>query len=415
MAAGSTLTASAREQPCHVNGNSANSANGLRVAILTNFIPPYQKAVLDCLAARYGSLRVFLSTPMEPNRPWKAEWQGLDVVVQKTITLAGRWRHPSGFSERLAVHFPLDTVQKLLHYRADVVISGEMGARTLSAAIYRKLRRNSRLIVWADVTESTEKGRGFWRSAARRLLHRHVDAFLAVGESGVRYVQSLGVGGERIFKLSYATDVSRFAAGPILQEQGEARKLLYVGQLIERKGLASFIDILSEWAEANPGRPIEFTLAGGGPERRALEQMKVAPGIKLIFPGVLQYDDLPRVYGQAGIFVLPTLADTWAVVVNESMAAGLPVLGSVHAQAVNELVVDEWNGWRFRPDHRAEVFQAIDRMMNAPAGKLAEMRCNARKTALNLTPNRVAGMIDAAVSASLPIPNTAGKRQSAGN
>jgi hypothetical protein len=41
------------------------------IVLLTNFIPPYQKPVLDRLTQRYPNLRVLLSTPMESDRPWK--------------------------------------------------------------------------------------------------------------------------------------------------------------------------------------------------------------------------------------------------------------------------------------------------------------------------------------------------------
>jgi glycosyltransferase involved in cell wall biosynthesis len=40
----------------------------------------------------------------------------------------------------------------------------------------------------------------------------------------------------------------------------------------------------------------------------------------------------------ADIFVLPTPADEWRVVVKEAPAAGLPVLGSRHSQAVEEFL-----------------------------------------------------------------------------
>ncbi len=76
-----------------------------------------------------------------------------------------------------------------------------------------------------------------------------------------------------------------------------------------------------------------------------------ACNVKLEFLGVFQYDDLPEIYGSAEVFVLPTLADTWAVVVNEALLAGLPVLGSIYAQAVEELIQEGGTGWNFRPDN----------------------------------------------------------------
>ncbi len=133
----------------------------------------------------------------------------------------------------------------------------------------------------------------------------------------------------------------------------------------------------------------------------SLQEFRLPPNVKLVFKGVFQYGDLPAVYSEAGVFVLPTLADTWAVVVNEALAAGLPVLGSVYAQAVEELVQEGHNGWTFRIDHRQEAFEALDRMMDTPLAKLEEMRVNARTTAMNLSPERIAGRIDAAIAAAL--------------
>jgi glycosyltransferase involved in cell wall biosynthesis len=373
----------------------------LRVAFLTNLIPPYHKPVLDCVARRYGSLRVLLSTPMEANRPWKLEWQGLDVVVQKTWTLAGSWRHPGGFSEPLRVHLPLDTFAQLRRYRPHVVISGEMGMRTLLAALYRKFNRRSRLIVWAEVSEATERGRGLLRRVIRPLLCRHADAFLAVGSSGARYLRSLGVGAAKIFPLRYSSGVEQFSANDIARPPERAHRLLYTGQLVERKGLLPFLETLSKWAAAHPERSVEFVVVGSGPLRSALETFAAPVNLELRLHASLPYEDLPRIYSEAGLFVLPTLADSWGVVVNEALAAGLPVLGSVRAQAVKELLEDGKNGWTFEPGRPEEIYSAIDRAMTASCGQLDTMRAYARSTALALTPDDTARLIDDAIAASV--------------
>jgi glycosyltransferase involved in cell wall biosynthesis len=370
----------------------------LRVAFLTNLIPPYHKPVLHALTRRYQALRMMLSTPMEPNRPWKVDWDDLDVEVQRTYTRKGVWRHPRGFSEPLSVHIPLDTLSRLRRFSPDVIISAEMGARTLLAIVFRKLNPHSRLIIWAEAAESTESGRGWARQLARKIFVRNADALLAVGASAVKYLNGIGAPAAKIFKIAYTTDVERFAANPLTRPTERARRLLYCGQFVERKGLIPFLLILSVWARDHPNQTVNIALAGDGPLREVLATLPLAANVKLELLGVFQYDDLPGIYGSAGIFVLPTLADTWAVVVNEALVAGLPVLGSTYAEAVEELIIDGRNGWIFRPDDAEDAYRAIDRMMNTAETELDEMRARGRVLASQLSPEHVADLIGRAVN-----------------
>ncbi len=369
----------------------------VRLVFLTNIIAPYWKTIFDALSPRYRNMRVLLSTRMEANRQWAVDWDGLDVVVQKTATLKRLWRHPKGFSERAYLHLPLDTIQQLRRFDAEVVISNEMGFRTLLALLYRKSRRSSRLIVWAEMSQSTEQGRGWMRRALRRLLQKHVDGFVVLGESGACYIRSLGTDERKIFRVPYTTDVHRFAATALTRRDDRARRLLYVGQLIERKGLLPFVGALSRWAVANPDRTIEFVLVGVGPLRARLERESTPANLRLTFLGNIGYADLPNVYAESGIFAFPTLADSWGVVVNEALASALPVLGSVSSQAVEELVEDGRNGWLFDPDKPDAIYTAIDASMTASLNLLNDMRQNARTTALQLTPDYVAGRIEETV------------------
>jgi glycosyltransferase involved in cell wall biosynthesis len=379
----------------HVTHGRDVHPRDVRIVFLTNIIAPYWKSIFDALSPRYSHMRVLLSTRMEPNRHWEADWKGLDVVVQKTITLKRHWRHTSGFTEPIYLHLPLDTVKQLRSFSAQLVISSEMGFRTLLALVYRKMHPNSRLVVWAEIAESTEHGRGRLRVVLRRFLHRYVDGFVVPGESGARYLRRVGTHYRKIFRVPYTTDVDRFAASPLARREDNARSLLYVGQLIERKGLLPFISVLSKWAGANPGRVIQFVLAGDGPLRNQLERGSVPPNLKLGFLGNVAYRDLPNLYAEAGIFVFPTLADTWGVVVNEALASGLPVLGSVRSQAVEELVEDGRNGWLFQPDKTEQMYNAIDRSLSTSVTTLNTMRRHARATALQLRPDYVADRVDA--------------------
>jgi glycosyltransferase involved in cell wall biosynthesis len=48
--------------------------------------------------------------------------------------------------------------------------------------------------------------------------------------------------------------------------------------------------------------------------------------------------EIPRLFAASDLLVFPTLRDCWGMVVNEALAAGVPVLGSRYAGAAEELL-----------------------------------------------------------------------------
>ena len=61
----------------------------------------------------------------------------------------------------------------------------------------------------------------------------------------------------------------------------------------------------------------------------SLERYTFPSNVTVRFLGAVPYGNLPNVYAECGLLVFPTLSDEWGMVVNEAMAAGLPVLGSL--------------------------------------------------------------------------------------
>jgi glycosyltransferase involved in cell wall biosynthesis len=373
-----------------------------RVALLLNFIPPYRIPVFEALQARVRDLRIFISTPIEPNRCWPVKWGNLDVVVQRNVTLAKRWSHPRGFSDDIWVHVPYDTLPQLWKFAPDVVISGELGVRTCFAAAYTAVRRRGRLVIWATLSEETERQRGRLRERVRRAVLPRADAVLVNGRSGARYIAGFGVRPDRIRIVPQTVDVAEFSRVPRRCSAGDCRVLLFVGRLVERKGLLQLIDALRRWADVNPARRVELRLVGDGPQAPALAAVPVPANLTVRLLGDLPYEDLPQEYAAADAFVLPTLADEWGLVVNEAMAAGLPVLGSRYSQAVEELVVDGENGWWFRPDDPGELFAVLDRTLHLTPAQLRAMGDAGRQRALQVGPSDVADRIAEVVTCLSP-------------
>jgi glycosyltransferase involved in cell wall biosynthesis len=362
----------------------------LRVVLLTNFVAPYRIPLFRALHENLRQLHILVSTPMEASRPWKPDWQELPVVLQRTLTVGRRGRHPLGFRDSNRVHVPYDTLWQLARIRPDVIIAGEVGARTVLSMLYRFWSRKPKVIVWATFSEVSELGRGQARRRVRSAVLPRADAIIVNGASGRRYVRAYGAPDSRIFTAPYTTDMQPFLALPVHRDPCSRKRLLYSGQLIERKGLPSFLSQLTYWAHVHPHESIEFWLVGDGPLRARLETSPVPRNLSLKFIGSVPYHDLPRWYAQAGILVLPTLADEWGLVVNEALASGIPVLGSVYSQAVEELVGDGENGWVFRPDRPGEMLGALDRALREPQSSLDHMRTRARHSVEHLTAGSVA-------------------------
>jgi glycosyltransferase involved in cell wall biosynthesis len=344
-----------------------------RVALITNFVAPYRTPLFRRLAEGLTELRVLVSTSMEPNRAWAPDWEGVAVEVLPSLTLALPARHPHGFTQRLFVHLPWSAPRVLARYRPDVVVSGQLGLASVLAALHCRRRPASRLVLWLTLSEVSESGRGWLRRRLRRWLLARADAVMVNGESGARYVRGFGVPESRIFRVGQAVDLKAFEA-PLTRRGAAAHRLLFVGLPEPGKGLVPFLRVLADRARLEPERRLELWIAGAEEEQCPLPDLHPPPNLCLRWLGAVPYARMPELYRRVGILAFPTLSDEWGLVVNEAFAAGVPVLGSVHSQAVEELVEEGRTGWRFRPEDPADCAAALDRALALPADALDELR-----------------------------------------
>jgi hypothetical protein len=246
------------------------------------------------------------------------------------------------------------------------------------AALYCWLRREASLVLWLTLSEVSELGRGPIRVALRRWLLVRADAVMVNGESGARYAESLGTSPDRIFRIYQTVDVAKFRV-ETERSAAAARRLLIVGSGEPRKGLRPFLEKLGRWVATDPDRRVEVWIAGATETAVGHLPLALPEDLTVRWLGQIAYDELPGVYADAGILAFPTLADEWGLVVNEALAAGLPVLGSRYSQAVEELIEDGATGWTFRPDHPDECFDALDRAFATGDAELARMRERCRQ------------------------------------
>ena len=367
-------------------------AQDAHVVMLAQYLPLHFVSTMRQLARNVGRLTLLLSQPMDAARDWSPEYADLNVQIQRAWQWGIKHRHPLGFEESGTFIIPYSTRSDLQGLKPDAVISVEVGPRTLQAAVLQALGLRYKLIVQVRESENTAQSRGALRRGLRSLLLPRADGVFANGQSGRRHVLACGVPAERISIVPSGTDTELFGAEPMRLDRAEARwgqrapplQLLYVGQLIPRKGLVPFAQDLIA-AATDPARPIVWTLAGRGPLEAELRALPWPAHIAVQFAGSRPYRELPAVYARADAFVMPSLSDEWGMVINEAMASALPILGCTGVQAVEEMVVDGVSGWTFGPEDRSEARRKLALLLEAPIATLRRMGQRARQKALEVS------------------------------
>lgn len=357
----------------------------MRLVVLTHYVTSYRISTFAALS-RKVDLTLLLSSHLSDPKLADA---GIDVRVLPGLLIARKRRHPNGYVETYQLHVPRGVYGALKSIDPDAIHAHELGLRTMMATAYKAMHKKP-MVVHADLSEETERKWGGIRTAVRKFILSRADRVAVNGASGQRYVEGLGFPRDRIDKLPFATDVELFSSVRPLWRQDGKRRLLYVGRLIELKGLEQFIERLGKYLSERPDLWAELMIAGTGDREAAIRAVPRPENLELTMLGAVPYESLGGVYAQADTFVLPTLGDTWGLVVNESMSAGLPVLGSTLSQAAVELVTEGRSGWLFDPRSEQETSAAIGRFFDTPASELPRMGAEARCAALTITPDRVA-------------------------
>jgi colanic acid/amylovoran biosynthesis glycosyltransferase len=211
-----------------------------------------------------------------------------------------------------------------------------------SGAIYGKLVTSFR---GYDIATLTGRKAGSYRK-----LFREGDLFLPVSRYFAQILLERGCDERKIMVHHSGIDCGAFSFRVRTRLDGEPTKLITIGRLVEKKGVAYAVRAVARLIEA--GRQVRYTVVVDGEMRTELEKLvsalRMDPHVRLV--GWNNQDGVIRFLEDAHLLLAPSVTaangDLEGIPnsLKEAMAMGLPVVSTLHA-GIPELVQDGRSGF----------------------------------------------------------------------
>lgn len=136
--------------------------------------------------------------------------------------------------------------------------------------------------------------------------------------------------------------------------KSEELRILFLGNVIHRKGLHTLLDALSRVAQDGILRYKTDVVGGLNAEPQYAEEMQRRVALnglssRVRFHGALDNQPLIDVYRQAHVMVVPSSYEGFGIVYLEGMGFGLPSIGTT-AGAAGEVITHGADGYLIQPD-----------------------------------------------------------------
>lgn len=157
--------------------------------------------------------------------------------------------------------------------------------------------------------------------------------------------------------------------------------ILSVARLTQQKSLDTLLDALA--LLRTRGIDAHLKIVGDGHQRPALEQKTRDTHLEnnVQFMGMLPQADLPSLYAQCDVFVLPSLREGMGLVLAEALLCGAPVIAA-NSGGIPDLVQEGVTGLLFPERDANALANALEKYASDPA-LAARLAANGRVAVLN--------------------------------
>lgn len=184
-----------------------------------------------------------------------------------------------------------------------------------------------------------------------------------------------GVPESKLVVIPYGANTRLFEPPERKEHDSNGLRLLFVGQIGQRKGISYLLDAARQTAAQGDTLTLVGQIQGSGqalaPYRDGFRHVPHVPRA-----------ELREIYRQADVFVFPTLVEGMGIVVLEAMASGLPVITTPNGPG--DVVRDGIDGFLVPPRDVDAIVERLARLRADPQLR-QEMARNARIRAQEFT------------------------------
>lgn len=212
------------------------------------------------------------------------------------------------------------------------------------------------------------KGKGLQR-LKRRIMDKSA-ALTVVSKAMKKTVVDMGVAPDKVEVIPMGVDLKGlFTPDPGVQRKTD--ELLFVGRLVEKKGVHFLLEAMPAVIKKHP--TVRLILAGSGPMEQELRQQaqRLKISDKVSFLGMVSQTELPAMYRKATFAIFPFIVaksgdqEGFGLVQVEAMGCECPVIAG-DLPAIHDTVVHEENGLIFPSGNAQALADSIIKLLDDP-------------------------------------------------
>ncbi|MDP7457108.1 MAG: glycosyltransferase family 4 protein [Candidatus Woesearchaeota archaeon] len=137
------------------------------------------------------------------------------------------------------------------------------------------------------------------------------------------------------------------------------KTIFFAGRLMKEKNIAILLKAMPDILQQIPDT--HLIISGEGYLNKSLIQLAQNLNISksVTFTGMVKHDQMPSLYQQCDIFVLPSFYEAQPLVLLEAMASSKALIVSSSILSASELVKENKNGFLFNPTDKKELAEKI--------------------------------------------------------